>query len=699
VGKQKLLDAGLDPRMDTALAVTLLVDKDMPSPPLVNRSRFALGRDGKRKLVAILLGSSTGFGIKLPDIPRVLVADAASEAVLANCNNLTGPKAEWWGALRLMAHKHGSLIREPKSDLEARQKACNELWEHLEKVNPARASASTDQLWTAAELTRSWMDVVAAPSDVINDHERDGHQYTLKLHGISPEVTYILACLLTSFALLCRHDESVTAAFDKVLHGSSSASARAARTDSESGSDGEDGWTRASARRRMRPGALQKRLVEFTSKHLCSARYTADSDRPALQMATTVHIRPWEHRYISCDVSNLESIGCAPDDAHLASNANFIRVATAIPELASPMAQWVVHQRCGFYTVNLFVREDCKDVVAKLNDRLRSIMGIPSIALEISCWVVRRSRGRVVHDSQVRVSLTPEVPRKPSLQQQRRAAAASAYAAALPPPTDSWAGRVLEGVRRAAPVNNLDHRPRKHQKKSMPAAQPPKTTSASNAPTRAAEQHTTASASPAGQSSVDSVSKPRSAHEAPLPPALASLRKMVEDSNRRIDTLLDIPRQVHALSDRLVQMEAASTAFTQILTGMQMQMEGLARSMAALHKDVVGRLSAANSARPNIAAAAPDPLPSTDATMTLDEAQLSDTQAQLTQAAAAAAPCTAMDDDSSTSPRSNAVSLTVMSPVGARHSSSSGPVHGSPTAATSASASPARKNGLAVRYG
>ena len=36
VGKQKLLDAGSDPRMDTALAVTLHVDEDMPSPPQVD---------------------------------------------------------------------------------------------------------------------------------------------------------------------------------------------------------------------------------------------------------------------------------------------------------------------------------------------------------------------------------------------------------------------------------------------------------------------------------------------------------------------------------------------------------------------------------------------------------------------------------------------------------------------------------------
>jgi hypothetical protein len=48
VGKLKLLDVGLDPRMDTALMVTLHVDEAMPSPPQVDRSRFALSRDGKR---------------------------------------------------------------------------------------------------------------------------------------------------------------------------------------------------------------------------------------------------------------------------------------------------------------------------------------------------------------------------------------------------------------------------------------------------------------------------------------------------------------------------------------------------------------------------------------------------------------------------------------------------------------------------
>jgi hypothetical protein len=438
--------------------------------------------------------------------------------------------------------------------------------------------------------------------------------------------------------------------------------------------------------------AQERRLVEFSRKYLCSTRYTADSDRPALQMATTVHMRPWEHRYISCDVSNLESIGCAPDDAHLASNANFLRVTTAMPELASPLAQWVVHQRCGFYTVNLFVREDCKDVVAKLNDRLRALLGIPSIALGVSCWVVRRSRGRAIRDSQVRISLTPEVPRKPSIQQQRRAVAASAYAAALPAPADSWAGRVLEGVRRAAPVNNLDHRPRKQQKQPVPTAQPgaPKPTSAATAPPRIIEQHTGASTSIAGQRSVNSVSEPRNAHEDQLPPALASLRKMVENSNRRIDALLDIPRQVHALSGRLMQMEAASTASTQIMTNMQMRMEQIAFTMAAMYKEVQ-RLSTACPELPSIAAAdrAHSSLPSSDAIMTSHG---------LIRTAEVQTPCAAMDGLSA-SPRSNPMSVTTMAPASAGPPYSLGPVHGSPIVANSASASPARINGLAARYG
>jgi hypothetical protein len=295
----------------------------------------------------------------------------------------------------------------------------------------------------------------------------------------------------------------------------------------------------------------------------------------------------------------------------------------------------------------------------------------------------------------MRISLTPEVPRKPSLQQQRRAVAASAYAAAMPPPADSWAGRVLEGVRRAAPVNNLDHRPRTQQKQSMSAAQPaaPNSTPAPPAPTRITEQHTAASTPLARQRIVDSVSEPRSAHEAQLPPALASLRKMVEDSNRRVDTLLDIPRQVHALSGRLVQMEMASTVSAQVMTAIQMQMEQIAFSMAALHAEV-RRLSAAYPALPSIAAAVPahSPLSTTDDTMTPQE--LNDIHA-----AVAAAPCAAMDDVLPASPRSSPVSVMATAPASAGLLNSSGPVHGSPIAANSASASPARKNGSAVRYG
>jgi hypothetical protein len=692
LGKLKLLDVGLDPRMDTALLVTLHVDQEMPSPPQVERSRFALSRDGKRKLVALLLGSNTGFAIKLPDIPRVLVAGATTETVLANCNNLTGPKAEWWNTLRKMTHQYGSLIREFRSDDGAREKASNGLWEHLEKVNSLRSTAATDQLWTAVELTRSWMDVVAPASDIMNDRERGGRSYTLKLHGITPEVTYILACLFTSFASLPEHNEGITAAFDQVLHGSSSAGTRAARTDSDSGSDVEDGWRRAPTRRRTRPGiALEKRLAAFAAKHLCTTRYTADSGRPMLQMATTVLMRPWEHRYICCDVSNWESIGCTPDDEALVTNANFVRVTTALPELASPMARWVVHQRCGFYTVNLFVREDCKDVVAKLNDRLRTVLGISTVALGVSCWLVRRSRGRVISNSQVRISLTPEIPRKLSPHQQRRAVAMSSYADASPPPLDSWAGRVLEGIRRSAPSNTLDHRPRKQLKPSPLLAQPPPPTSASvtTAVPRDQRPPVAVTASSDHLHTGATIPEPHDPRETPLPPALVSLRKMVDDSNRRIDTLLDIPRQIHALSGRLAQMEMASTASAEVMTTIQMKMEQIAISMVAMHEEV-RRLSAAYPALPSIGAAVPvHSLSSvTDATIVPHE---------LTYAAVAATQRAAVDAPS-VSPSPNPLSVMAAAAAGAGPLYSSGQhIQGSPIAAHSASASPARHNGSAVR--
>jgi hypothetical protein len=577
VSKLKLLEAGIDPCMQTALKVTLRVHEAMPSPPQVARSRFALSGEGKRKLVATLLGSNTGFGIKVPDIPRVLVVGASSAAVDANCNSLTGPKGEWWNTLRKMAQKHQYLMRELAMDNGAREKACNELWQHLEKVTATRGSAATDQLWTAAELTRSWGDLVALPSDIINDRqaERDGtRSYTLKLHGITPEVTYILECLFTSFAELPRYQKSVTAAFDKILVGSSPTSARAARTDSDSGSDSEAGWKNVPVRGRRRPAvALQWQLDDFAKKHLCTTRYTSDSTRPALQMATIVEMRPWEHRYISCDVSNVESIGCPPDDVDLAANDLFVRMTTAVPELSLPKAKWIVHQRCGFYTVNLFIREDCKDTVARLNHCLRAALGIPTIALGVSCWVARRVRGRIINESRVRISLTPEIPRKPSLRQQRRAATASAYTTAPSPPSDSWAGRVLDGVRRMAPASTLDHRPRKEQKRSGPtvtAAQP----GATNNP--AASANTPKSNTP----------QPREPTAHRVPPALASLRKMIDDSNRRIDTLLDMPRQVQALSTRIGQMEASSAALTEAMLAMQMKMEQIAVGVAAMYEEM-----------------------------------------------------------------------------------------------------------------
>ena len=478
------------------------------------------------------------------------------------------------------------------------------------------------------------MDVVATSSDIINSREREDRScYTLKLYGLSPEVTYIFACIFQSFAALPAGNATITAAFDKLLHGSSSARDRVAnKTDSDSASDGDgSGWSRAAARRKTRPGvALEKRVLEFAGKHFTTTRWTADSTRPALQMATTVQMRPWEHRYISCDVTNVESIGCTSDDPALETNATFVRLTTAIPALASPMAKWVVNQRCGFYTVNLFVREDRKDVVATLNTQLREALQIPSIALGISCYVVRRSRGRVFRDSQVRISLTPEVPRKPNPYQQRRVATASASTIAPTPSMDSWAGRVLDGVRRTAPTANLDHRPRK-QPRSAAAVAEATAPSHSSAPTTPApavafrqQQDVRQLASSASQARLTQpnnvgLSHSRSTQEPQLPPALAALRKMVEDSNKRIDSLLDIPRQVQVLSDRLSQMEMASTASTEIMGTMQTKMEQIAVSLTAVYNEL-RRLTASPagvSAPPAVTVAATVPaLPLSDTVMT-----------------------------------------------------------------------------------
>ena len=151
VGKPKLLSVGVDPAMDTALLVTLKVDEAMPSPPQVDRSRFALSSEGRRKLVAILLGSNTGFGIKLPDIPRVLVTGTTTSTAFEACNSLTGPRREWWTSLQQMAQQHGAMMKELKPAVNdaARSKInCGRIWRkslrggavpHRTNFGPARS--------------------------------------------------------------------------------------------------------------------------------------------------------------------------------------------------------------------------------------------------------------------------------------------------------------------------------------------------------------------------------------------------------------------------------------------------------------------------------------------------------------------------------------------------------------------------------
>jgi hypothetical protein len=248
VGKLKLREVGLDPRMDTVLVVTLTVAPNMPSPPQVERARQFLSRESRRKLLASLLGSSTGFNITLPDIPRVLISGDTTDEVIQNCRNLTGRKAEWVNELHRTTRVNGELIREMVGSdvtVDARLKACDEVWELLAAVDSSRDTESTDQLWSKSEVSDSWAELLAPLSEIMSDRGGDpssGRSYQLRLHGMTPEVTHIIACLLTSYGTLRNREPDIAAAFDEELQGPSATRGRASKTDSDSGSDGEDGW-------------------------------------------------------------------------------------------------------------------------------------------------------------------------------------------------------------------------------------------------------------------------------------------------------------------------------------------------------------------------------------------------------------------------------------------------------------------------
>lgn len=534
----KLVGIGLDPRVPTALVVDLNSDSRFPSLPRVARDYYSLPSQLKRTMTADLLGDSKGFAMKAPAIPRCLLplalpttASLLSAQQLAWCEELTRQAQQSGGTVCDFTERWG-----PAGDVSAA--ACSALFDHI-------APDVLRPLWPPEQLTQSWDELLAPTSVILKDHidteqsklrdcRHPGHLYSLRLCGATPEVTYVIACAIVSYATLSEDKPDVLRGLLRLLDGKPLTVVADSSTDSDS-SDGEAGFQqvgnrRQKARRDFKATCALKEALASTlaAPSLSDARGTADSTRPDLQLVTRVTMRSWRDRFLSCIIGNWESLGL-PNTYHLKEDPLYSAVTTAIPELCNPArARWIPHEvAAGGTTVSLIVHEGLREVVATLNHRLRVHPLLGNASLTVTSSFLRHARGgrgRPVADSAVTLSLTPEIvpatrlPRSP----QSSAQPGSQPSTISPSLPGSFADRVKQGLRRVAQNPIRNNRPRKEQKTAPASATLPSQSAAAPATpsSQAAQSSSSALQTPPHSRSVVSSSPPnQSQPPAQLPSA------------------------------------------------------------------------------------------------------------------------------------------------------------------------------------
>jgi hypothetical protein len=219
--------------------------------------------------------------------------------------------------------------------------------------------------------------IKAAPSR--RQLESKDRVYKLELHTATDEAAYIIACTFAAYSCLREQAHEVT---DQLFAAFDVQSAKACADTTDSSNDSEAGWQTAGQRRHgdrghngksaaRRERALQNQLAKL-SKHsgLSQAAVEDHTKRPLLALATTVTLHSVHIPYISCIIDNFQSAGCNVHD--LAHDPIFQRITQCTPP--HPVSHWSVQQRTGDAQASLWIREDCKQVIAELSTRVRDLL-------------------------------------------------------------------------------------------------------------------------------------------------------------------------------------------------------------------------------------------------------------------------------------------------------------------------------------
>ena len=567
---QRLRAAGPNPCELTSLVVDLEVDTRAGPAPLVLNRVYSSDPASKLAAAASLLGDpKAGFAMKLPLLPRALLAANTQPDARANWS---ASQLAWYQELVTQARDNGGLVREPGHTLEQRGTALKALFQlvDIDKIK---------QLWPQQELTSSWADLLLPPSAILQDRVRDvyhsvgadkaqvrvpEHTYRVRLCCPTAEVTYLVAGCIANYALLPRERPEEARRLRTILTGtdphSPRSSASADTSTSETNSSDSDGeWhtyrpSRAAAHQRRRAASRGKQLAAFAAQDISHARFSEDSSRPLLQLASRVTMRSWQQRFVECFVSNWQSVGCR--DHFAEDDPAFLRVITAVPELQdAATVRWHLRDQVGGTLVSLFIRDDLCEVLPKLNTLLRQVPELQHAALRVTCeGHPRRARGqRFAPSDKRRYLLTPEAapfPRPaPATASSPYPTSSSLPGRGAPSVLPSWAA-VLSAARpmnpqtprRPSNAPSLDHRPHKEQRRELPVPR--------SAPTTAP--------GPARHGSAPPTSVP-----APWEVRIAALEARLSGIQALCDALRDVPRMLSSIQHKLdLQMGTPSSLFT-----------------------------------------------------------------------------------------------------------------------------------------
>jgi hypothetical protein len=627
VGADKLMaEANIDARSSTDFKLRVAVDPRDPDFKPVDFAVFS-NRNSNRDLAGFralinLLGASDQLAIHAPRVPRALVGLTTDRSNAEASSDLSPGQRDWLTKLRQYMKDHGTNILSGHGNKKQRYAICNDVVTFLSSASNS-INATTLAPWEDHELTHQWSDLLMQGTtvkrfspdddDIATPPPRGAKQrgrgkaekskstnpyfYMLHMRCAGREVAFIIACVLTRYALTATEGwvRPLTDEYMQLLDGLSEPVDPADPTDPED-SDSDD----PRANRWLKVKSKPKRsLSRYEHRRRVSSRFVAatkqlrkksefqnifelleqETTRPLLLLST--HMFPpqaWVTRYVSIQVDNLHTICDMRSAAALQNDLRFKQLNT-IPQLAAPNAFWKVTQTATGVQTALWIREDMvtSEILPQIPQLIQAklkLTTLPPLTFRGTFWATTRA-GRIISNSSVTVAAnenvkilppTPWTQSLPALYQPPPTTAATSPAGTArriptPPEKGSWAGRVYNAAlvsfnKRTANTPSLNHHPRKEQR-LVPAAAP------SGPPPR--NQLPTAPQQPVASSH----SHPQSAPSPSLPSSSRAHSQRGPQPASTAAALAPIP----------------PTAFTSLMTSMQEQREQFAAWKTSMEKD------------------------------------------------------------------------------------------------------------------